>query len=118
MGWAEADSREAIALADRHVGMLIDAVRSRPGYVDEAWLVVASTDHGRLADGDHGGDSDEESTIFFLVSGAGTDATLVNETPSIVDVPVTALGHLGIVIDPAWNLDGRPVGVKPADPSR
>ena len=33
-------------------------------------------------------------------------------TPShavIVDVAVTALAHLGIVIQPEWELDGRPL---------
>ena len=30
----------------------------------------------------------------------------------LVDVPVTALTHLGVRIDPAWQLDGRPVGLR------
>ena len=29
----------------------------------------------------------------------------------IVDVSVTALAHLGIAIDAAWELDGKPVGL-------
>ena len=52
--------RDAIALADRHVGMLIDAVRGRPGYGEEDWLVLISTDHGRRADGGHGGNSPDQ----------------------------------------------------------
>ena len=63
--------RDAIALADRHVGMLIDAVRARPGLAGEDWLVLISTDHGRREDGGHGGDSPEEMTIFILASGLG-----------------------------------------------
>ena len=110
--------REAIALADWHVGMLIDAVRVRRHTRDENWLVLISTDHGRREDGGHGGDSPEEMTIFILASGLGgaadgRGATAAWPPPgpaSIVDVAVTALHHLGIEIDPAWGLDGRPLG--------
>ena len=28
----------------------------------------------------------------------------------IVDIAPTALAHLGFAIDPAWRLDGRPLG--------
>ena len=108
--------RDAIALADRHVGMLIDAVRARPGLANEEWLVLISTDHGRREDGGHGGDSPEEMTIFILASGlgaggAGTTADWPPPGPAdIVDIAATALDHLGFEIDPAWGLDGRPLG--------
>ena len=117
--------RAAIALADRHVGMLIDAVRARPGYANEDWLVLISTDHGRREDGGHGGDSPEEMTIFILASGlgaggpgdagdpggAGNTAGWPPPGPAcIVDIAPTALAHLGFAIDPAWGLDGRPLG--------
>ena len=101
--------RDAIALADQHVGMLIDAVRARRGYEDEEWLVLISTDHGRRADGGHGGDSPEEMTIFILASGSAT-ATWPPPGPAfIVDIAATALDHLGVEIDPEWELDGRPL---------
>jgi len=103
--------REAIALADRHIGMLLDAMRARPTFADEDWLILVSTDHGRTAEGGHGGDSPEESTIFYIVSGPSALLGAPAEPPRIVDVPVTALVHLGIAIDPAWQLDGRPVGL-------
>ena len=116
-----AEYRDAIALADRHVGMLIDAVRARPGYANEDWLVLISTDHGRRADGGHGGDSPEEMTIFILASGlgagspggpgAGNTADWPPPGPAfIVDIAATALAHLDFAIDPAWGLDGRPLG--------
>ena len=103
--------RAAIALADSHVGMLLDAVRARPSYAREDWLVLVSTDHGRRADGGHGGDSAEESTIFFIASGPSAARGRITEPPGIVDVAVTALAHLGIPIDPAWGLDGKAVGL-------
>lgn len=103
--------RDAIVLADRHVGRLLDAVRARPAHAAEDWLVIVSTDHGRRADGGHGGDSPEESTIFYIASGPSAARGAPPEPPAIVDVAVTALAHLGIGIDPAWQLDGRVVGI-------
>ncbi len=102
--------RDAIALADRHVGAVVQAMRNRPRYETEDWLVLVSTDHGRRPDGGHGGDSPEEMTIFILASG---DATVDWSPPGpagIVDVAVTALDHLGIAVDPAWELDGEVLG--------
>ena len=106
-----AEYRAAIALADRHVGLLLDAVRARATHAAEDWLILVSTDHGRRADGGHGGDSTEESTIFFIASGPSAARGPIAEPPAIVDVAVTALVHLGIAIDPAWGLDGRAVGL-------
>ena len=106
-----AEYRDAIALADRHVGMLIEAVRARSGYASEDWLVLVSTDHGRRADGGHGGDSPEEMTIFILASGRATANWPPPGPAFIVDIAATALDHLGIAIDPGWELDGRPLGM-------
>ncbi len=103
--------RAAIELADQHVGQLVAAVRARATYASEDWLIISSTDHGRTADGGHGGDSPEERTIFYLVSGPSTARGTLGQPVSIVDVPVTALAHLGIEIDPAWDLDGKVVGL-------
>jgi len=106
--------RAAIALADRHVGWLVDAVRARPTYAQEDWLVLVSTDHGRTSDGDHGGDTDEERTIFYIASGPSAARGVPDGQVHVVDVAVTALTHLGIAIDPSWQLDGRPVGLEPS----
>lgn len=103
--------RAAIALADRHVGWLTEAIRRRPTYDREDWLVLVSTDHGRLPDGDHGGDSAEERTIFYIASGPSTVKGAPEGQVHIVDVAVTALTHLGIPPDPSWKLDGRAVGL-------
>jgi len=102
--------RAAIQQADRHVGRLVDAIRRRPEIEGEDWLVLVSTDHGRRADGGHGGDSPEELTIFIIAArlGARADAPLtLPDGAAIVDLAPTALDHLGIPIDPAWALDGR-----------
>jgi predicted AlkP superfamily pyrophosphatase or phosphodiesterase len=104
--------RDAIAAADAHVARLIEAVTSRATYRSEDWLVLVSTDHGRLADGGHGGDTPEERTIFFLASGPSAVVGRPEGEVFIVDVAVTALAHLGIDVDPSWGLDGRVVGIR------
>jgi predicted AlkP superfamily pyrophosphatase or phosphodiesterase len=104
--------RSSIELADRHVGLLVAAVRGRAGYEEEDWLILSSTDHGRRADGGHGGDSPEERTIYFLASGPSVRADAVPDSTFVVDVAATALVHLGIPIDPQWGLDGRAVGIR------
>ena len=101
----------AIERADGQVGALVAALEQRPTYAEEDWLILMSTDHGRRDDGGHGGDSPQEHRIFYLASGPsalqGTPAT----PPNIVDIAVTALAHLGVDLDPAWNLDGKVVGL-------
>jgi predicted AlkP superfamily pyrophosphatase or phosphodiesterase len=104
--------RQAIAQADAHVGRLVAAVRARPSYAGEDWLILMSTDHGRTAEGGHGEDTPEERTIFFLASGPAAVVGSPTDPVFIVDVPVTALAHLGIPAAPEWNLDGKVVGIR------
>jgi hypothetical protein len=102
--------RAAIEWADGRIGMLVDAIRRRPTFEDEDWLVLVSTDHGQTDAGSHGGESAVERTVFFVASGGAARATAEGEV-RIVDVAATALAHLGVAIEPAWALDGRPVGL-------
>ncbi len=104
--------RTAIEAADVLVGRLIAAVEERSTFADEDWLILMCTDHGRRDDGGHGGESEKERTIFFLASGPSVVKGSPDLAPNIVDVAVTALTHLGLEIDPAWNLDGRAVGLR------
>ena len=106
--------RSAIEEADVLVGRLVAAIQARPTYADEDWLILVSTDHGRDEEGGHGGDSDQERTIFFLAHGPSVVREPIETAPNIVDVAVTALIHLGVEIDPAWNLDGRSVALRVA----
>lgn len=101
--------RAEIEKADQYVGDLVAALRSRPSYATEDWLILMSTDHGRRDDGGHGGESELEKRIFFLANGPTIVPGELPESPEIVDVAVTALTHLGIAIDPAWKLDGKPI---------
>lgn len=103
--------RTAIEAADRCVGRLVDAIEARADIGSENWLILSSTDHGRNEDGGHGGDSEEELTIYYLASGASAVGG-ERGTPEIVDIAVTALAHLGIEILDGWELDGKVVGLK------
>ena len=103
--------RASIEAADVQVGALVQAVRSRPTYADEDWLILMSTDHGRKDDGGHGGDTPRQRRIFFLASGPSVSPGRAISDVEIVDVAVTALAHLGIEVEPAWNLDGKVVGL-------
>lgn len=106
--------RLAIEDADRHVGVLVEAVRGRASFTDEDWLVLISTDHGRRDDGGHGGESEKERRIFFLASGPSVTDSAPDGDIHIVDVATTAMAHLGIAINDEWDLDGRVVGLSPA----
>jgi len=109
--------RASIATADGHLGRLVEAIQGRSTVSQEDWLVIVVTDHGRTEQGGHGGDSPEETTIFYMASGPSVVMGHPQESPAVVDVAVTALAHLGIPIDPTWGLDGGVVGIRqPASP--
>ena len=104
--------RAAIEWADTRVGLLVKAVRERPTYEREDWLILMSTDHGRNDAGGHGGTSPSETTIFFLASGPSVEPGGTECPPEIVDVAVTALAHMWLALDPGWDLDGEARGLK------
>jgi predicted AlkP superfamily pyrophosphatase or phosphodiesterase len=110
-GSIEDEYRASIARADRHVGRLMAAIRARPSYATENWLILVSTDHGRRPDGGHGGSSVEERTIFLIASGPSARQGMILTPPRIVDVAATALAHLGLTPREEWGLDGAPVGL-------
>jgi hypothetical protein len=101
--------RASLERFDARLGMLLAALRDRPGYAEESWLVLVSTDHGRNDAGGHGGDSPSETTIFFLATGPAVAPGRPACSPQITDVAATALAHLGIATE---GLDGRPRGLR------
>jgi hypothetical protein len=104
---------EAIERADKHVGEVVEAVRSRRTFADEQWLVLVTSDHGGKGTG-HGGGHKEPEILnsFMIVSGPAAQRGKLSEQTYLVDVPCTALAYLGVAFDPAWKLDGRAVGLK------
>ncbi len=112
IGGIGTEYRDAIATADRQLGKLVEAIRHRPTFQEEDWLILLTTDHGRTEEGGHGGVTPEETTVYYVASGPSTEVGIPVEPPGAVDLTVTALTHLGVPIDPAWDLDGKVVGLK------
>lgn len=82
---------------DGYVKGLLEAVKARPTYMDEDWLVVVTTDHGGDKDG-HGGYSYEMQNSFIILNNEAIEPALFNDTPTVVqrkefyDVMALALG--------------------------
>ena len=108
-GGAGTQYAAAIHGVDALVGKLVGAVRSRPTYGSEDWLIVVTTDHGHTDAGGHGGNSAYERQTFVIADGAGYAPGSVRQDVRLVDVAPTVLKHEGVTADPAWKLDGRPV---------
>ncbi len=105
----------AIEEVDAHIGDVLRTIERRPTYADEDWLILVGTDHGGL-NKDHakGHNTPEIRKVFLIVSGRSAERGLIESPTYQVDLPVTALAHLGVAADPKWKLDGRVVGLKTA----
>jgi Type I phosphodiesterase / nucleotide pyrophosphatase len=97
---------------DGQVGEILSAMRARPQFADEDWLVIVSTDHGGTIDGSHGRNEDKHRKIPFIVSGRAAHKGWLYTTANQVDIPAIAMAHLGVAVDPKWRLDGRVVGLQ------
>ena len=101
---------QALETVDTQIGRVLDAVRGRPTYANEDWLVVVMTDHGGL-EFLHGGQSAEERTIPFIASGGATRrGATISPGPGHTAVPPTVLRHLGIPVDESWGWESEPFG--------
>lgn len=100
---------KALNRADGQVGQLIEAVRQRPSYSDEEWLIVVTSDHGHTLTGGHGGNSAGERQVFVIAQGGGIKPGSVRHDVKIADIAPTALRHAGIKASAEWDLDGRSI---------
>jgi hypothetical protein len=87
------------------LGAMVAAVARRRTRRDEDWLIVSVSDHGGRWFG-HGADDDANRLVHLVVAGDGVAPGPIAPAPSVADVAVTALVHLGAVVDPAWGLEG------------
>lgn len=94
----------AVARADRAIARLLAVIAERPSFAAEDWQIVVTTDHGGLGR-DHGGTSDDETTIPFLVASRHADPAASRDGVRNVDVTPTVLAHFGI--DPTVELATR-----------
>lgn len=100
----------AVETVDAQIGEILSALRARDSYASEDWLVIVTTDHGGMGQG-HGGQSEEERTIFLIVSGGSVQAgQVISPGPGQVAVPPTAMRHLGLEVDEAWGWEAEAFG--------
>ncbi|SMO65684.1 Type I phosphodiesterase / nucleotide pyrophosphatase [Saccharicrinis carchari] len=100
-----------IEKADKQLGKIIKALKTRKNYQNEDWLVIVTTDHGGSAYG-HGKNIPEHTTIFYIAHGPSVSKGKIMEDVNVVDVAVTALHHLGVEVREEWQLDGKSAGLK------
>jgi hypothetical protein len=103
-----------IADTDNQIGQVLTAMKNRPTFANEDWLVVITTDHGGLGTG-HAGGLPEQRTIPFIVAGPLATTVLPQAHPRQVDVAATVLTYFGAPIPS--NYDGHAVGLTPAGPA-
>ena len=96
---------ETIQLGDRYLTLMLDCISKRPSFAKEDWLILITADHGGygLGHGQPGGQSD---TVPLIVVGRNTANGKLAGTPSVTDLPVTALEFMG-VSTAKMNLDGK-----------
>lgn len=122
---------KAIETVDGRISSVLAAMRNRPDYANEDWIVLLTTDYGGIGT-THGTNTDQERTIWWIGAGnrTGSHQPPSNEDPGSVamgnydpvkgaknpgqyDIAVTALDHLlrgsscTVPINPAWKLDGK-----------
>lgn len=107
LGGTGPDYRAAIRQEDTWTGELIEAIRGRPTFDGEDWLVVITTDHGHRDEGGHGGNSWQERQSFVAMARLDADLGFAPPTEMTnVDLAPTVLRHLGVTVEPGWDLDG------------
>ncbi|RUT72475.1 DUF4983 domain-containing protein [Flavobacterium cupreum] len=85
--------KAAVETTDGYIGAILTALKNRPNYANEDWLVVVAPDHGGIvtgSTGSHGGSSYEERNIFTIFSNK-------NFTPAKIEKPV----------DPTTGITGK-----------
>ncbi len=88
------DYLAAIEHVDSAIAQVIAAVEARPTYTNEEWLIMVSTDHGGIGTG-HGGNSEEERTIFLIMKGGGLPVQEIIPTTTS-SISSTALSFDGV----------------------
>ncbi|GAB0155901.1 hypothetical protein CHRYSEOSP005_11630 [Chryseobacterium sp. Alg-005] len=69
----------AIQTTDTYIGEIVTAMKNRPSYNNEDWLVVLTTDHGAVDNG-HGGGNLSERNIFTVYSNPSFTPQQISKT--------------------------------------
>ena len=97
-----------IEFTDGLVGQLLDEIVARPDFASEDWQIVVTSDHGHRPEGGHGGQSELERRIPFIVVGQELKQGAlpsVFQSVSQADVAPTVLDHFDIPLpDHYWGM--------------
>ncbi|MBP5510527.1 MAG: alkaline phosphatase family protein [Kiritimatiellae bacterium] len=93
-----------VRLADRIIGDTLAAIASRPGFKDEDWLVMVTSDHGGYGR-KHGIWGGQATTIPVIIAGRNVPQGTIAGMPRNYDLAPLALAHFGVDTAP-MNLDG------------
>jgi predicted AlkP superfamily pyrophosphatase or phosphodiesterase len=107
------DYLDVVETTDGYIGDIFAALTNRSNYAAENWIIIVSPDHGGGGQviNQHGFPHDQDRRTFLIVAGNAASAFPAGQQMKMVDIAATALFHLGVTIDPSWNLDGQPVGI-------
>ncbi len=102
-----------VAYEDALIGTIADAVKLREQKTNENWLLIVTTDHGRMpSDGKHHGfQSHRERSIWVAMNKPITNDYFKKNKVAIVDVFPTITNFLNIPLpkNVAYELDGVPL---------
>ena len=103
---------QTIQAGDRYLGLMLDLISKRPSFAKEDWLILITADHGGYALG-HGQPGGHSDTVPLVVVGRNTLNGKLAGTPSVTDLPVTALEFMGVDTS-KMNLDGKVISNVPS----
>lgn len=104
-GWYTPTYTQAVEKLDRLVGEVVAALKKAGMY--EQTIILISADHGGI-NKKHGGDTPEERTIPWIISGPGIKKGVkLSSAISTIDTPATVAYLLGCPLPACWL--GKPV---------
>ena len=103
--------RAAFARCDANLGRVLAAIRARPTFDAEDWMIAFTSDHGGKYLG-HGTDDGHCHTVPIVVAGRGVAHGRIAGCPRTYDLPVTLLSHFGVKTGDS-GMDGRIIGFAP-----
>ena len=111
--------RREVQEVDALVGQLLSTIIDRPFFDEEDWQIVVTADHGHRSSGGHGGQSDLERTIPFIVSSKTLNQGTLPSFPAAVahvDVAPTVLSHFEVPIPENYAGFSRAAGAASLTP--
>lgn len=102
---------QAFAHCDANLGKVLAAIRARPTFGDEDWMIAFTSDHGGKYLG-HGTDDGHCHTVPIVVAGRSVSHGRIAGCPRTYDLPVTLLAHFGVSAEGS-GMDGRRIGFAP-----